>query len=212
MYEPYCRTAVLIWAIVSGIAGISAGNMLTDGDFESGDLSGWMVFTTANGNNGTGCPVVELTSFPMNDSNAVKFHIGSTISGQADGGGISKDVMVDTAGTYDLSAEFMFSTVGLPTGRYRPGLFELLVDEQLVASHDYGEKSGGVIYSSRKERSIYLDAGLHKVCVLITRTELTGSSAPWQFVDNVTMMPEPAMMIPLWLKVIVLSSKRKINI
>jgi hypothetical protein len=60
MHEHY-RTSVLIWAIVSGIAGISAGNMLTNGDFESGDLGGWTVFTTVNGDNGMGCPVVELT-------------------------------------------------------------------------------------------------------------------------------------------------------
>lgn len=192
MYGLYCRNAVLIGAIVSGIAGISAGNMLTNGDFESGDLSGWTVFTTDNGNNGTGCPVVELTSFGINDSNKVKFRIGSTISGQAGGGGICQDVVVDTAGTYDLSAEFVFSTFGLPYGTYRPGLFELSVDEELVASHDYGEKSSGALYSVPKDGSIYLEPGLHEVCVRITRTELTCSSAPWQFVDNVTMMPEPA--------------------
>jgi hypothetical protein len=209
MYEHYCRTAVLIGAIVSGIAGISAGNMLTNGDFESGDLSGWTVFTTDNGDNGTGCPVVELTSFGMNDSNKVKFRIGSTVSGQAGGGGICQDVMVDTAGMYDLSAEFMFSTIGLPTGRYRPGLFELLVDEQLVASHDYGEQAGGAVYWEFEDGSIYLEPGLHEVCVQITRTELTGSSAPWQFVDNVTMMPEPATVVLLVLGSVLVKGQRK---
>lgn len=82
---------------------------------------------------------------------------------------------------------------------YRPGLFELIVDEQLVASHDYGEKSGGLIYRYDKGGSIYLDPGLHEVRIRITRTELTGSNAPWQFVDNVTMTPEPGTVMMLGL-------------
>jgi hypothetical protein len=117
--------------------------------------------------------------------------------------------MVGTAGTYDLSADFIFSTIGLPTGRYRPGLFELLVDEELVASHDYGEKSGPSVYSYTEEGSVYLDAGLHEVCIRITRTELTGSSAPWQFVDNVTMLPEPATIVLAGLGAILLKRNRR---
>lgn len=102
---------VLIGVILFAPARLSASNMLTNGDFETGDLSGWTVFSTANGTNGTGYPVIEFMNFaPINDSNAVKFRIGTTISGQSGGGGIYQDVRVDTAGTYDLSAQFMFST------------------------------------------------------------------------------------------------------
>ncbi len=114
---------------------MAQSNLLVNGDFATGDLTGWTTFTTDHGTLGPPqLPRVEpfdLTA-PGISSPSVQFQVGYIgVGGGDQGGGIFQDVNLSSGGTYSLSADIAASSPGVNA---QGGDFELLFDGTVVAS------------------------------------------------------------------------------
>src|ERR1017187_10567273 len=82
------------------------GSIVFNGDFGTGDLTGWTVFTTANGSNGAN-PLPDVVSFNTTGagaSNSAQFNVGEvSFTGIQAGGGLIQLVTL-SAGEYNFFA------------------------------------------------------------------------------------------------------------
>jgi hypothetical protein len=197
--------------ILGTMLALPAGALpLVNGDFETGDLTGWTLFTTsfngAHGSVGDG-----VTPFDTNEdtvaSNAAQFNVGQKSPAlDYEGGGIYQDLTLG-AGFLYISADiatFKEPTPGVPPGSddNEGGLFELLVNDVVQDSYDFG-----LVLANETHSAELLLAGLeivtpgdYRIAFQITRPFKTDlfqdpviSPTPRQYVDdiNVTLVPEP---------------------
>jgi hypothetical protein len=198
----------VVWTVVafgllgSGVKTARAG--FINGSFATGDLTGWTVFTTANGTNGvdpvTGTPLPAVASFDTTGTgaqNSAHFNVGSNILFQEEGGGIFQDVNV-TAGTYQVSGAF--ASQNDPDGQNNTdaGTFSLLVDGVVVQSFNLGGFANPHdIIRGNWSASVDLKAGSHEFSFEITRQFFsTGDQTPQEYLTNLSLtggsVPEPA--------------------
>jgi hypothetical protein len=215
MYRTQKRlmAAIIAASLVFVVTNAEAtANLLTNGDFETGNLNGWTVFTTANGYNGPGLPdVVQFnTCTPGVQSYSARFDVGRTVEpypGPREGGGILQNVTL-AAGNYVLEAcTAVLDDRG--SSNDDGGLFELLFDGRVVDSYDYGPVELGVTYRRLLSSLDSVAAGTHEVGIRITREWSSGTVSPWEYVDNVTLIPEPATICLLGLGALSLLRSRK---
>ena len=180
---------VLGGVLISGIV-MADDKPLSNGDFETGDLTGWTTFTTTNGTLGSGYPQVVL--FDINNDGKATYSAQFSV-GQASnenltkrGGGIFQNVHL-AQGEYlitaDIAVAFGTPLVGSAT---QGGLFELLVDEVVVASSNFGYVDAGTTERSLLASVPIYTTGAHEIAVRITRP---GDSALElnQYIDNVVL-------------------------
>ena len=102
------KKLMAICAVCLVLVSSAQADLITNGGFETGDLTGWTVFTTVNGTVGAGMPDVVL--FDTDDdsvaSNSARFNVGRVdyYAGGRRGGGIYQNVNVTQPGTYQLQA------------------------------------------------------------------------------------------------------------
>ena len=182
-------------AAITAPTALAAG--VSNGDFATGDLTGWTTFTTANGALGTGLPAVTpFDTTGAGASNAAEFNVGQAVfAGTTDqqGGGIYQSVTTG-AGLFTLSADTAAVNQNALSDNSSCGLFELLLDGSVVASHDYGDCGpSATLRFTLTATGLVLTAGPHEIRVRITRPFITfaGSSlragSPLEYVDNVTL-------------------------
>jgi hypothetical protein len=182
--------AVTVLAAVVVAAASAAG--LANGDFETGTLAGWTTFTTPDGTIGTPA-VVSFDTTGNGASNAAAFNVGRTVPPFAStapyaGGGIYQNV--DTGGLFTVSADVAtHNPAPGPTPQLSCGLFELLVDGGVVASHNFGVCVGPItLRSTLSATGVSLPAGQHEIRVRISRTFLsTPQITPTEYIDNVAL-------------------------
>jgi hypothetical protein len=195
------RLKVLALAVAAAafIPSAASAASVSNGDFETGGLSGWTTFTTANGALGNGLPVVTpFDTTGAGASNAAKFNVGQAVfegfgNTHPQGGGIYQSVTTG-AGRFTISADTAASNQNALSSNSSCGLFELLIDGNVVASHDFGacDPSATVRFTLTATR-LALTAGSHEIRVRITRplTTFAGSAlragSPLEYVDNVTL-------------------------
>jgi hypothetical protein len=211
------RILVTVLAAVVG-ASASAQAGLINAGFETGDLSGWTTFTTANGT--LGAVGGEVVLFDTNGDGvatpSARFRVGEAIYSHPalEGGGIYQGVALG-AGALAISAAVAAST---PWGNWNGGLFELLFDGLVVDSHDFGHISAGSVERASLFASFDVDAGLHEIRLRMTRPWAESDSTPLQFVDDVSLdvaepptehMPEPGTITLLGLGLLGLSRARR---
>lgn len=212
------RWAVLGVATTLSMVASQAGATLINGDFETGDLTGWTTFTTASGTLGDGFP--QVTSFDTNNdsvaSNSATFRVGRVSgTGAGEGGGLMQSVLL-SEGIYSLSADIaILDDVG--TDNSSGGFFELLFDGIVVHSHDFGTAILNVAEYSMLANVAVTTAGFHDVAIRMTRTFEQGDPSPRQYIDNVSItqpIPEPATMLLLGMGVSALAvrNRRKRNV
>jgi hypothetical protein len=165
------------------------GNSLTNGDFETGDLSGWTSFTTPYGTLGSGFP--KVAPFDTNGDGtatySAQFSVGQ-LSGNTgyQGGGISQNVYLSKGGnriTVDMIATSNDSVLGNGEG----GSFEVLVDGVVVDSYDFGFVAGNTTKRHKLATTVGIDTdGNHEFSIRITRP---ANEAPHltQLIDNVVV-------------------------
>jgi hypothetical protein len=177
---------------------------ILNGDFATGTLAGWTVFTTSNGTNGAGLPnVVSFDTTGTGASNAAHFNVGAVnFDSTQQGGGLFQSVLIATAGLYNFSADI--AAQGGASDNAAAGLFSILIDGNTVASVDLGFIPSSQILRGTLSGSANLTAASHGFAVQITRPYLQGNgTTPDQYIDNITLnttatpTPEPSTLLSL---------------
>jgi hypothetical protein len=183
-------------------------NVITNGDFQTGDFTGWTLFTTANGSlglSGSGSPGV--TSFDVTGSGAslaAQFQVGQVVFslGAEAGGGISQSVTT-TAGIANFNANiaaFCGQVCANLGGNDEGGIFSFLFDGVTQDSVSIGHIDGLQTLRSTLSFTGPVSAGTHEVTILMTRAFVNGSGTtfltPNQFVDDITFDVAAATPLP----------------
>ncbi len=198
------------WLIGMGLIGVlsfgasAQAGVVTNGNFENG-INGWTPFQTANAGFIFHAPALFDTNGDGNDSGAGKVNAGvATIDGTFGGGGFMQFVGL-SAGSVTIKADI--ATHDRDSSNAQGGLFELIFDGNVVASHDFGFIIDGVETNPVTARATLeatidiLVAGDYEMSFLVTRSlqnefgGLPGLPTPRQYLDNVrlsgTSVPEP---------------------
>lgn len=132
-----------IYACIAFISfNVQAANLITNGDFETGDFLGWTQFTETNGV--IGSPVVspfDINGDGTETNSANNFKVGQAVTetGVFIGGGIYQQFTTSIDGAYSASLDI--SSYGSPkngNGNGEGGLFSLQIDGESVNSFQFG--------------------------------------------------------------------------
>ncbi len=175
------------------VAGTGRASALANGDFSTGDFSGWTLLTDANGTLGSPEVVAFDTAGTGTPSLSAQFNVGRTgLPVDIAGGGIAQNVNLP-GGPVVLSVDI---AVQSSSNNADGGLFELLFDGTVVASYDVGAVNLDTIYRDTLTATIdNVTAGTHQFEVHIGRE--FGSSlgnTPDEYLDyaSIVSVPEPA--------------------
>jgi hypothetical protein len=199
--------------LIAGVAyaGIAAGSALvptanaaivTNGDFATGDFTGWTLFTTPNGSlgpSGSGLPAV--TSFNVTGSgaqNAATFEVGQVVfDGTQQGGGITQMVTLP-GGSISFSADVAsLGDTTVNAVNSEGGVFKVLLDGVTEDTLDIGPINPNAVIRDILSFTTTESAGAHTLEILITRpfTNPSPGDTPDQFITNIEIaaaVPEPA--------------------
>lgn len=162
---------------------------LVNGDFESGDFTGWTSYTTPEGVLGENFQVTLFdTNNDGNETFGATFQVGSesTVPSEPVGGGLLQDVELNT-GTLFIEAE-VASTNKLgcclnPDG----GLWEILLDGVVVASYDFDMIDVDAAEFGVLSAEVQVTAGVHTLAFQITRQAISSSWSPLDYIDNIQL-------------------------
>jgi len=176
-----------------------AGWILVGGDFQTGSLTPWTTFATANGSTGGGPTVVSFNPTGSAASLAAQFSVGEvTYTELPEEGGIDQSFTLSSGGTFDFSADIASQNVyTLPNAD--AGTYSILIDGISLASDSLGEftypctAACNQMITGTLGGSVALAAGVHTFEVLITRDFQCCGDVD-QYVDNISLtaaVPEP---------------------
>jgi hypothetical protein len=185
--------------IAAGASPVNAGSILPDGDFQTGTLTPWTAFATANGSI-DGSPNVVSFNAGSAASMAAQFSVGEdTYTGVPEGGGIDQSFTLSSSGTFDFFAGIASENVyTLPNAD--AGTYSILIDGVTLASDSLGgftypcTETCDQMITGTLSGSVALSPGVHTFEVLITRDFLCCGDVD-QYVDNISLSaaaPEPA--------------------
>lgn len=197
------KSLVLAAAVVCASASFCSAQIIYNGDFETGTLSGWTTFITPDGDLGPGLPVATQFDVTGNGtpSYAAEFQAGLlnlAPPGTAGGGGIYQSFTVG-AGQYVIGADFAAENID-SVANFTAGVATVSIDSTTIETLDFRQLIGGDIEPGQIERSSFqttmnLSAGTHQISIEFTRGFLNGEgyfgSTPLEFVDNVDVAPVP---------------------
>ena len=175
--------------------------LLTNGDFETGDFTGWTLFTTANGDlSSTGVPgAPQVTPFDTDGdtvaTNSGQFSVGRSpgINTGNEGGGIFQNFN-SLGGLTFFSLDIAATDPGF--GNADAGTFSLLIDGSLLDTHAFGSIGDDETLRSSLSGNAILTAGVHEFRILITREFQANTIDLAQYVDNAVAdaqtVPEPS--------------------
>ena len=190
---------IKLCALAFGLAGAYAhAGVVVNGDFQTGNLTGWTSYTTAygpgTGTNGTcagsvPCPIVTVfDTTGTGASNAAQFNVGLATGtpGGSDyeGGGIVQNISL-SPGAFNVSLDWAVDNLFTGTNS-DGGEFTILLDGTALKFFDTGSVgSGAVVRGTLSVGTTIATGGTYQLAVEVTR--------PWtpapdltQYVDNVT--------------------------
>jgi hypothetical protein len=180
----------------------SWANLITNGNFATGDFTGWTLATTANGTLGPS-PLPQVSSFDVSGSgatNAAQFQVGDvTFTGLQEGGSISQNI-VTGAGNLVFGANI--ASFASHSGNVEGGVFSVLLDGVTLDTVDIGNIDVGQTIRAVLSFSDLVSAGSHDLEILMTRPFINSGAfggTPFQYVTDATAdvagsvpVPEPA--------------------
>lgn len=176
------------------------GSIVFNGDFGTGDLTGWTVYTTANGSNGTGLPdVVSFNTTGAGASNSAQFNVGEvSFTGAQAGGGLIQLVTL-AAGEYNFFANIAAQNSPLGSNS-ELGVFSVLINGVTEGTTDLGFFAGAntIELSTLGGTFSVATPGVYQLQILITRPYLSViGTTPGQYLTNVSISssPEPATFV-----------------
>jgi hypothetical protein len=192
-----------VWsALVVSSVGICEAGILNQTNFENGKMAPWEIFVTPNGTLGrAGLPTVAPfeTGKDGQESKSLQFKVGQVRydpdNEPEQGGGLVIQIATET-GTLSLSAHVAV-TYHSPKDKRNlaGGLFQWVVDEQVIAIHEIGPIEKGRILRHHLNAHHTINAGVHTIRLRITRpfTSRPGQDAPFQYVDDllIRLLPNP---------------------
>lgn len=196
--------------------GGTANAQLVNGDFETGDFTGWTLISTPNG----GSSFTQVGSFDTagtgTTSDSAIFEVGEVSGGVGGGGlgqgaGISQNVLL-LAGQLNVFLNIAATSDG---NNADGGTFELFLDGNDVANHAFGGIGVNQILRSTLSYSGTVTAGTHNIAIEMFRGYGTEyPNTPFQYLDNITLSgsaaPEPSAtaLAMLGLAVLAITSAR----
>jgi hypothetical protein len=186
---------------------IASGTPLLNGNFETGDLTGWSEFRTENGLLWGGRfseshPHIVLFDVDGDgvESYSVELNVGTMSPGDWEGGGIRQEVLLQGGDLHILADIAMHPP---DSDNADGGLVELLFDGITVDQHDFGDVGQGFTERASLDASLTVaSSGLFEIAIRVTRPWGTNASdlkpirTPFQYIDNVrlsgTAVPEPS--------------------
>lgn len=166
-----------------------AVEVVTNGDFATGDLSGWTVFTTENGSLGfDGDPkIVPFDVTGIGASNAVEFQVGETeYTGLSAGGGLSQSISTG-AGFLKFSADVAASDI-ISVANGDAGVISVILNGTQKASVSFGEIASYTTLRDRLSFMTPISAGTQTLEILVTRpwTNAFSAATPYQYITNIS--------------------------
>jgi hypothetical protein len=178
-----------------------AVELITNGDFASGDFTGWTLFTTGpNGALGEP-PAPRVTAFDVTGggvSTAAEFQVGQIDTTELEEGGGLSQTITTSAGLLNFSASIaafqLTDFTNVDGGSFFARLDGVTLDSEIFNTILFGEVLRGTL-----SFSTMVTAGDHLVEIVMTRDFRNGDSygeTPLQYLDNVSAtqraVPEPA--------------------
>jgi hypothetical protein len=191
------------------VAAARASTLVNNGDFATGDFTGWTLFTTSSNASIGFSPAPNVVSFNVTGSgptNAAQFQVGQVIlnAGVQEGGGLTQSV-VSGSGNYFFTANIAaFSACGVGCGNGDAGTFSIWLDGTKRDSVSFGAISNGVTLRDLLWFDTSLVAGSHILEVLITREaqnhggvpDVTYGDTPFEYVTNITLQEGSISAVP----------------
>lgn len=190
-----------VWSVLvlSG-SGIGEASVLTQTNFENGERAPWEAYVTPNGTVGeAGWPTIVLfeTAQDGQGSKALQFKVGQVgydpENEPEQGGGMVVQITTET-GKLELFAHVAVTYQSPKDKRnLAGGLFEWIVDDHVIASHDMGPIDNHGILRHHLKASHQVNAGVHAIRLRITRpfTSHPGQHAPFQYIDDLLIRLSP---------------------
>lgn len=188
-------------ALMSSAA--QAAELVTNGDFETGDFSGWTFYTTVNGAVGH-APAPQVSSFDTTGggaSNAAELQVGEVAFNNVYAGGGFFQNIVTVAGLLSFSADIA-SIGGTNGSNATGGLFAVLLNGVVLDTFDMGSiNSFPTVERGTLNFSVNVGAGVQVLSLQATRHYTNGAAyleTPLQYFDNISasqggaVVPEPA--------------------
>lgn len=189
-----------LWCVFVGLlsvaflfCGQARANLITNGNFQTGNLSGWTVFSTSDGTNGVGLPdVVPFRTSGSGLSDAAQFNAGEvSFNNTPQGGGLMQTITVPAGGAYTLMMNF--ASLGDADGSLNvdAGTFAVIIDGNTVASDFLGNFTEPLqTLRGSFDQTMILPAGTYSFEVEITRTFTSdGTSTPDEYVGGISLTP-----------------------
>ena len=202
-WDALSRVACVFCASITTSSGfVPAANaaIVTNGDFATGNFTGWTLFTTANGSlgpSGSGLPAV--TSFNVTGSgsqNAATFDVGEVVQMFMQGGGGITQTVTLPGDSISFSANIAALGLGV-AANVEGGVFSVLLDGLTEDTVDIGFIGAGAVIRNTLSFTTTESAGPHTLEILITRPFVNNAITPEQFITNIAIagaaaVPEPA--------------------
>jgi hypothetical protein len=190
---PRLTACAICASIAAGLALVPTANaaIVTNGNFATGDFTGWTLFTTPNaslGPPGSGLPGV--TSFNVTGSgaqNAATFQVGEVVFDETQqGGGITQTVTLP-GGSISFSASI--ASLEDTTVNSEGGVFNVLLDGITEDTLDIGPIDPNAVIRDILSFTTTESAGAHTLEILITRPFQNGGAGetPDQFITNIAI-------------------------